>query len=1154
MPAFGQSELERPNYIFIHVQRTVALLQKTREFRALFGILTLYVNRERLLARKIEPSMKKLLSQNDKDGSAPAWSARWYLATTLSERARIPFQRRTTTSPDAATPGSREKARQRLAQWKSQSPFQNADESFAQRLALDGLTEESFLTLLAQPEEALQAAFPAPPEWLVEIFRAFEMQDASILASLPLEHLDDPQTNAIFQTIRPLLAQGFARLQVGIAELQKNHPRLPFDPQTIGLLLFPHILGQLLSKMTKTLVLELNVARIQERLEGETSEERYLYFLRQLAQPANMLNFLEEYPVLARYLVERIAHWTTCELELLQRLCNDWDELRLLFAPTSEPGVLSEIQEGAGDLHQGGHSVSILTWSSGLRLVYKPRSLATDSHFQALLAWLNSHGCRPTFRLLKLLPKETYGWCEFISADECTSTAAIERFYQRLGGYLALLYSLEAIDFHAQNLIAAGDYPVLVDLEALFHPRVDTRYGSGNAGRERISHSVLRVGLLPQRIWSNEKGESIDLSGLAGKSGQLTPFPVATWKAQGTDQMHLAKERVEFQLGDHRPALRGQEIDTLEYEKDIIKGFKTVYQLLLRYRNELLEEILPLFKHDEIRVLLRPTQHYVHLEAESFHPNVLRDALERDRIFDRLWIGVAQKPALAHVIAAESADLLGSDIPKFTTRPESLDLFNARGEIIENFFQQSSLELTRTCIQRLDEQDLERQLWVIQASFTSLALNTHTSSRKRRSLQLLPTQSEVTRERLVAQGEAIGNRLQKLALIQENTANWLGVTLVNGQDWQPLPASLDLYNGLPGISLFLAYLGHVTKNADYTHLAHLALQSIQAELAFRQHYLHQMRIGAFDGSGSLIYLLAHLGTLWHEPMLYQEAENSIVKLSDAMNKDEFFDVMNGAAGCIAALLSLYAVAPSPTTLAAAVQCGDHLLKHATSMQQGIAWTTKHLSVPLAGMSHGNAGIALNLLRLAAVSKQVRFQQAALEAMEYERSLFSADQRNWPDLRNAATGIATENAQDGQDFMVAWCHGATGIGLARLEGLQYQDDAATREEIDAAIQTTLDQGFGRNHSLCHGDLGNLECLLMATQVLPDRYTRQNLETLQASLLDSIDNQGWQSGAPMGVETPGLMLGLAGIGYALLRQADPEQVPSLLLLAPPTQSHQ
>ena len=73
-------------------------------------------------------------------------------------------------------------------------------------------------------------------------------------------------------------------------------------------------------------------------------------------------------------------------------------------------------------------------------------------------------------------------------------------------------------------------------------------------------------------------------------------------------------------------------------------------------------------------------------------------------------------------------------------------------------------------------------------------------------------------------------------------------------------------------------------------------------------------------------------------------------------------------------------------------------------------------------------------------------------------------------------------------MTAWCHGAPGIGLARLCSLQHLDDAAIRAEIGTALQTTLAQGFGGNHSLCHGDLGNLELLLQASEMLDDPQWR------------------------------------------------------------------
>jgi lantibiotic modifying enzyme len=135
-------------------------------------------------------------------------------------------------------------------------------------------------------------------------------------------------------------------------------------------------------------------------------------------------------------------------------------------------------------------------------------------------------------------------------------------------------------------------------------------------------------------------------------------------------------------------------------------------------------------------------------------------------------------------------------------------------------------------------------------------------------------------------------------------------------------------------------------------------------------------------------------------------------------------------------------------------------------------------------------------------------------------------------------------------MTAWCHGAVGIGLARLAMLPYHDDATLRQEIAMAVQTTCAEGFGKNHSLCHGDMSSLELLSTAAQVLPEVSCQPAPGPRLASVLASMRTQGWHSGVPTAVETPSLMIGLAGTGYALLRQADPQRLPSLLLLDPPT----
>ena len=110
--------------------------------------------------------------------------------------------------------------------------------------------------------------------------------------------------------------------------------------------------------------------------------------------------------------------------------------------------------------------------------------------------------------------------------------------------YMALLYVLEATDFHSENIIAAGEQPVLIDLEAIFHPRLKVPELEKEADCAALSNSVLRVGLLPWYGYANEESDGIDLSGLGGAAGQITPYKVAHWEGVGTDEMKLSRRRM----------------------------------------------------------------------------------------------------------------------------------------------------------------------------------------------------------------------------------------------------------------------------------------------------------------------------------------------------------------------------------------------------------------------------------------------------------------------------------------------------------------------------------------------------------------------------------------------------------------------------------
>jgi lantibiotic modifying enzyme len=156
------------------------------------------------------------------------------------------------------------------------------------------------------------------------------------------------------------------------------------------------------------------VSRLQGLLAGETPQERFRSFIERLRQRDVAISILQEYPVLARQTTICINHWLNFSLEFLQRLCADWQDLQAKFSPGHETGLLVELLGGAGDSHREGRSVLIAKFSSGLQLVYKPRSLAVDVHFQELLTWLNARSDRPPFGILKLIDRGDYGWVEFV--------------------------------------------------------------------------------------------------------------------------------------------------------------------------------------------------------------------------------------------------------------------------------------------------------------------------------------------------------------------------------------------------------------------------------------------------------------------------------------------------------------------------------------------------------------------------------------------------------------------------------------------------------------------------------------------------------------------------------------------------------------------
>ncbi|MER7752285.1 type 2 lanthipeptide synthetase LanM family protein [Kitasatospora sp. NPDC097643] len=1058
-------------------------------------------------------------------------------AVPLAARGRIPADTRA-----AADPERLERAGRVLDRWRAQPPFDRAG-WFERRLAADGLDPEALRALLAEHPDTLADRLGTPP-WAERLATAFEAGRT----------LDIPEEHAFARLAAPLLAEARDRLRTGLAALGGTTPDATTlgTPEQLTALLLPALTAAAHGTAVRTVITELHVARLTHQLTGDTPEQRYRDFLDRLTEPGRALQLLTEYPVLAHRLATTAEQWADTGLTLLRRLAADLPDLVRTFADGRPLGRLTELTTGLGDPHRGGATVSILRFERGTRLVYKPRPLAAETHFQQLLRWLN-----PQLRLplhdLAHLARDGYGWVEHVTAEPARDGAELSAFYHRAGTLAALLHTLDAVDCHAQNLLAVHDQPVLIDLEALLHPDLPEPAKdlseSERLARHQARHSVLRSGLLPERMWDEGNGGT-DLSALGWDPASLPPRPAPVLVDQGTDRLRLEYRRVAVAAPGSRPVPAGQPLRLAEHVDELAAGFTEAYRILAAHRGQL-GELIRAFASDETRILRRDTFEYRSLLATACHPDLLRDGLDQDRHLDRLWALAAwEEHALAY-LDHERADLWRGDVPVFTIRPDGVDARSSTGAVLPGVADRPALDLALAKLAALGEEDLARQLQLLRLSVTTA--DGAREPRRRPGAAVVAVGAEPVEaldtlaDRALAKAVEAGEQLLREAYRGRADLAWVGPNWAPPGRWAPAELGPDLYSGTAGVTLFLHQLATATGDREHRRAAQAAELTLRQQIRRRADRFG----GGLAGAGGVLYTLAQLAA--HHPGADLDALAALVldRVAVAAPEDTHHDLVAGNAGTIGGLLAWAAVRPGPAVTAALAACAERLVRTATPHPEGgVGWLPATLAAtvtrPLAGFAHGGSGIAWALTRAGHRLGDPHLPQLALAALEYERTLFDPAAANWRDVRE-------DGGPDAPSFPTLWCHGAAGIALARvelvelLEGAELLPDGSEllRKECDTALDTVLREGFGHNFSLCHGDLGNLEPLLRAGGTWRAAGLRQARATL-----DDLDTRGWICGLPHGVHSPSLLVGLAGIGHGLLRLAAPTTTPAVLTLQPPT----
>ena len=431
--------------------------------------------------------------------------------------------------------------------------------------------------------------------------------------------------------------------------------------------------------------------------------------------------------------------------------------------------------------------------------------------------------------------------------------------------------------------------------------------------------------------------------------------------------------------------------------------------------------------------------------------------------------------------------------------------------------------------------------------------------------QVIPRTAEV--ERAASEWHQasidIGRRLTATAHWADGRCTWLisDSPAAGVVDAARVPAGGLVYQGSAGIALFLAELANLTGDAAAAHTATGAARhalAMGAQLPGRAFGFHTGRVG-------IAYACARVGRLLDDEAVLDSALDLLVPLQGQEHEDGGIDVIAGAAGAIPALLVLAEWLGKNSLRAMAERLGHHLLTTAVQEPAGWCWTAQPMcDRRLTGYAHGASGAIHAMVELYAATGDGRYRYAAEQGLAYERSFFDARQENWPDFRSRdvssyyydhrlpelqamlRSGWRRERPPLG--YMMAWCHGAPGIALARMRAYEVLGAAHLADEARAALRATaqsLPHGPD-NGSLCHGTTGNCEPLLEAERLWPGHGWLRPAEDCMRRGLERARTAGhWPSGVADRAADPSLMLGDAGIGLFLLRLANPE-VPSVLLV--------
>lgn len=850
----------------------------------------------------------------------------------------------------------------------------------------------------------------------------------------------------------------------------------------------------------RVIIEEMNILYENQKLIGNDKKEKYTYFKNKyLLNDDYLSNIMSLYPGMYTNISEEISDFERYIIEICENYRSSIKEVSRFFNVRSDNRI-QYISRNMSDSHKGGKFVKTIILDNGEKLIYKPRSSQNELLFYKIVNFIYGHIGLET-KEIKIVDYDEYCWCEYISPAECKDEQEIHNFYKRIGVLLFTAYLFGTGDLHAENLIACGEFPILVDLENLVKQSLEKE----EPIIERFKKSVLFSGIMPMPHW-NKNGNGVNLGALSYEENQKLPVKVPVICDYETTDMHVEYIYPTLETADNVPFYQGKRVNYKNYEADIIDGFNAAYEIGIALKKEIAIIIEAGIEKVKNRIIFENTQKYAMLITSSFHPDLLMNTVDREIFLNLIRKG--RSFGNEEIISKEIESMLKRDIPYFSQKGNEREIKSDDLKTVYAYTEKTPREIISENIKNLNPKDKEWQLWIIKTVFEMCGKDT----------KLLINRESVETEYEEADAviyiKTICQHIMDTAIYTDDSIGWIAPKLIKNS-WVMNKTGIYLYDGIAGICIFLHYLAETDKNA----VSEEYLYALDREL-FRYTDEHwrdinflDKKTGIFEGEGSIIYAYLLLYNLTQGKKYLKYAKKHCILLRRNVEVSKKNDLLEGNAGAVFAYIMMYEATGKNVYRNWAQEAANLLIDTAVNIDGGMAWKTKKSLKPLLGVSHGTSGIAWAFAKLYSITHKTKYQEIVRGALIYENKNYDTEISDWKDYRDKDAG---------KDHQISWCHGGGGILLARKNIMELCDDLQIiemcRRDININLERIMKKKQRNGMCLCHGTSGNYEIIRECTQgQFRERVPLQKISKLLFQERTS----------------PGFMSGLSGIAYTVLR---------------------